>query len=135
MPSRPDLANGQDQVEAALREQAIHLRRPGVVQLAFRLFADKLRRDLAQRLDIGAPVMHAEEILRHVSEHVRNLVRPHGGVRTQRGQDCFETVTVVLPGIARQLPGARVLAALIRRYGKNAMALAQLGQAFLEQII
>ena len=70
-----DLADGEDQVEAALRDEPVDLRRPRIIQLAFRLLADELGRNLAQRLDVGAPVMDAEEILRHVAEHVRDLVR------------------------------------------------------------
>ena len=53
-----DLAYGEDQIEAASRDELVDLRRPRITQLAFRLFADELGRNLAKRLDIGAPVMN-----------------------------------------------------------------------------
>src|SRR5580698_1740081 len=67
-----DLSDRKHEIEAALRDQAIDLRRPRVVEFAFRLLTDKFRRDFAKRFDIDAPVMHAEERVRHLAEHTRN---------------------------------------------------------------
>ena len=131
-----DLADGKNQIEAALRDQPVDLRRPGIIQLAFRLLANELGGNLAQGLDVGAPVMNAEEILRHIAEHVRDLVRAHGGVRAQRGQNGLEPVAVVLPRIARQLAGAGVLAASDRAARQaRCLRCAELGQALRKQIV
>ena len=131
---RHDLADGKNQVEAALRNEPVDLRRPRIVELAFRLFADELWRNLAERLHIGAPVMDTEQIPRYIAEHVGDLVRPHGCVCAQRGKNRFEPVAVILPRIARQLAGAGVLAGFIGRYGKHAISLAELGHAFRKQV-
>src|SRR5216684_7754283 len=52
-----DLTDGENQIETALCDQPIHLCRPRIIELAFRLPMDKLRRDLSQSLDVGSPVM------------------------------------------------------------------------------
>ena len=70
------------------------------------MLADKPHRDLAEGLNIGAPVVDAEEIEGHLAEHMRDLVRAHGGVRTQRGQNRLEPVAVILPRITGQVAGA-----------------------------
>src|SRR5258707_1114503 len=54
---RHDLADGQNQVEATLRNQTVYLRRPGIVQLPFRLLVNELGRNLAQSLYIGSPIV------------------------------------------------------------------------------
>src|SRR5579863_8771300 len=53
-----DLADRENKIEVAMDNEPVHLCRPRVVQLAFRLLADELGRDLAQSLDVRTPVMH-----------------------------------------------------------------------------
>jgi hypothetical protein len=43
-----DLADGENQIEAAPRDELVDLRRPRITQLAFRLLADKLGGNLAR---------------------------------------------------------------------------------------
>ena len=74
---RHDLADGENQIEAAARDEAIDLRGPRVVQLAFGLSRMNSAGNFAEGFDIGAPVVHAEEIVRHVAEHARELIGPH----------------------------------------------------------
>ena len=78
--------------------------------------------------------MNAKESLRHIAEHARNLIGAHGGMGAESGKNGLKAVAIVLPCIARQLAGARVLAALVGRHGEHAIALAQLGKALREQI-
>src|SRR5258708_28275884 len=69
-----DLADGEDKIEASLSDEPVHLRRPWIIQLAFRLFADKFRGHLAESLHIGSPVMHAKKLVRHGAEHSLDLI-------------------------------------------------------------
>ena len=64
-----DLADGENEIEAAMHNEPVHLCRPRVVELAFRLLADEVGRDLAQGLDVRTPVMHAEKLRRHSAKH------------------------------------------------------------------
>ena len=57
---RHHLPDRENQIEPALQQKPVHLRRPRIVQLAFRLRMNKLRRNLANRLDIRSPVMNAK---------------------------------------------------------------------------
>ncbi len=129
-----DLADGKDQIEAALGEQPVDLRGPGIVQLALELLVNELRRNLADRFHIGSPVVNAEEILRHIAEHMGDLVRPHGSVRAQGGKNRLEPVAIILPGVAGQRTGAGMLAALIGGYGQHVVAHAEFGQALCKQL-
>src|ERR1035437_8067059 len=74
---RHNLANGENQVEAAPRDQLVDLRRPRITQLTFRLFADEIGRYLAKSLDVRAPIMHLEKIQRHIAVHRRDLLGLH----------------------------------------------------------
>src|SRR4029077_1909738 len=94
---RHDLADGENQIESALRNEPVHLRRPRIVQLAFRLLADELRRDLAQSLDVGSPVMDVEYLLRNSTKHSRDLIGLHGSMRAKSGQNRLQPVAVILP--------------------------------------
>ena len=132
---RHHLADRQNQIEAAPRDELVHLRRPGVVQLALGLLLNERGRQLAQCLDFGAPVVCAEQIPRHVAEHMRNLVGPHGRMRAKGRQDRLQLVSIVLPRESRQVTGARVLAALVGRYSQHVAARTQLGQALHQQLI
>src|SRR4029077_7625549 len=76
-----DLPDRENQIETALRNQPVHLGRPRVVQLAFGLLMDELRRDLAESLDVGSPVMRSEKLYRHGAKHSRDLLGLHGSMR------------------------------------------------------
>ena len=132
---RYDLADGENEIEAALRDEPVHLCRPRIVQLALRLFADEFRRNLAQSLDVGSPVMHAEKLLRHGAEHSRDLFRLHGSVGAESRQNRLEPAAVVLPRIARQIARAGVYAALVRRYNEHAASWSKLRKAFHKQVL
>jgi len=82
---RHNLAYRKNQVESALDNEPIHLRRPGKVELALGLLVNELRRHLAERDDIGAPAVHAKKVMRHVAEHVVDLRRLHRRVRPDGG--------------------------------------------------
>jgi len=58
---RHDLADGQDEVVAASRNQVGELNRPREIHRSFRNLADKRRGHLAQRRNTGAPVVDAEQ--------------------------------------------------------------------------
>ena len=118
-----------------LRDELVDLRRPGVVELAFRLLADELARDFAECLDIGAPVVNLEQVLRHGGKHVRDLVGAHGRVRADGGKNGFEFVAIVLVDVAGEFAGAGVFAALVGRDGEDALAIAELGEALDQQIV
>ena len=124
-----DLADGEDEIESAARDEPIDLRGPRIVELAFGLFADELGRDFAEGFDVGAPVVDAEEIVRHGAEHARELVRAHGRMRAQRGQNRLEPVAVVLPRIAVSSPARECSRRLIGRNGETRWRVAELGQA------
>ena len=111
------------------------LGRPRVIQLVFRLLADEFRRDFAEGLDIGSPVMDAEEFLRDPGEHASELIGAHGSVGADGRKDCFEFVAVVLKDMARELAGAGVFAALVGGHGENAAARAQSGEGLIEQFL
>jgi hypothetical protein len=51
------------------------------------------------------------------------------------GKNRLQTVAIVLVDIAGEFAGAGVLAALVWRNGKDAMALAEFGEALNEQIV
>ena len=129
-----DLSDGEDEIEAALRNVAIDLRRPGIVQLAFRLLADELGRYFAERLDVGAPVVDPEQIKRHVAVHVGDLRRLHGRMSSQRGKNGPQTLAIVLPCVAGQFARTRMKARLIRRNSEHTVACTEPGQAFGKQI-
>ena len=82
---RDDLSDRENQIEAAAGDQAVHLRRPGVIQLAFGLLVDEFRRNFAECFDIGAPVVDAKQFRRDCTEHSRDLLRLHRGVRAESG--------------------------------------------------
>ena len=56
-------------------------------------------------------------------------------MRAEGRQDRLEPVAVILPGIARQVAGARMYAALIRWHHENPVAFSQLRKTFHEQIV
>ena len=128
------MTDGEDEVKATTCNEPVHLGRPCKVPLVLRLLADELRRNFAEGLDIRSPVVDEEQFLRHGSEHARDLLRLHGGVCAERGQNRLETIAVVLPRITRQLTGAGMQAALVRGHGEHAVPLAEFRQAFREQI-
>jgi hypothetical protein len=130
-----NLADGKNKIEAAPRDEPVDLGRPCVVQLALRLFADELCGNFPERLDIGSPVVNAEQILRHIRKHIRDLLRPHGGVCAEGGKNRLETVAIILPGIAGQLTCAGVRAALIGRHGEDTIAFSERGKACGEQFV
>ena len=130
-----DLADGENQIEAALRNQPIHLGRPRIVQLAFRLLADEFRRDLAESLNVGSPVMHAKKLFRDRAKHSRDLLRLHRSMRAESRQNRLESVAVILPRVAREVTGTRMHAALIRWHDENPVALSELRKTFHQQIV
>jgi hypothetical protein len=79
--------------------------------------------------------VNAKEILRHISEHVRNLAGLHGRMRSKGGKNRLQAVAIVLPRKTRQIAGAGVYTALVGRHGNHAVPLAEPGQAFREQIV
>src|SRR5882724_8561413 len=132
---RDDLADGENEIEVALCDEPVHLRRPCIVQLAFRLLVDEFRRNLAQSFDVGSPVMHAEKLLRHGAEHSSDLFRLHGRMGAKSGQNRLQPVAVIHPRVARQVAGAGVHAALVGRYNEHAASLSKLHQTFHKQAV
>ena len=119
------LADRQDQVVAAFGNHAVHLRGPREIQLTFRLLADEFGRHLAQRDQSAAPVMDAEQALRHIAEHGPDLAVGHGDVGPESGHHVGEPVAVILPGVAGELAGARVEAGEIRGKAQHLAARSQ----------
>ena len=66
---RDDLADGENQVVAAIAQQLVDLRGPGVIELAFADFVDEAAGNFAQGDDVVAPVVDAEQIARSGAEH------------------------------------------------------------------
>src|ERR1700745_3547655 len=115
--------------------QPVHLRRPRIVQLAFRLLVDEFRWNLAQGLGVGSPVMHAEKLLWHGAKHSRDLIGPHGRMCAKSGQNRLQPVAVILPRVARQVARAGMYAALIGRYSEYAISWPQLGKTLCKKIL
>jgi len=67
---------------------------------------DEFRRNLAEELDIRAPVVDAEKFLRHRSEHSRDLFGLHSSMRTQSRQNRLKVVAKIFPRVARQIARA-----------------------------
>src|SRR6266404_5161818 len=132
---RHDLTDRENQVETALCNQPIYLGRPRIVQLAFRLLVDELRRDLAESLNVGSPVMHSEKLCRHGAKHSRDLLGLHGSMRAKSRQNPLQPFAVILPRVARQVAGAGMYTALIGRYNEHAISLPQLRQTADKQIL
>src|SRR6266404_1676564 len=130
-----DLTDRENQIETALRNQPVHLGRPRIVQLAFRLLVDELRRDLAESFHAGSPVMHSEKLCRHGAKHSRDLLGLHGSMRAKSGQNRLQPVAVMLPRVARQVARAGMYTALIGRYNEHAISLSQLRQTAHKQIL
>src|SRR5258708_33495642 len=129
-----DLTDRENQIETALRNQPIHLGRPRIVQLAFRLLMDELRRHLAERLNVGSPVMHSEKLYRHGAKHARDLLGLHGSMRAKSRQNRLQPVAIILPRVARQVARAGMYTAFIGRYNEHAISLPQLRQTAYKQI-
>ncbi len=96
---------------------------------------DEFRRNLAQSLDVGSPVMDAEKLLRHGAKHSRDLFGLHGRVRAESGQNRLQAVAVILPRVARQIAGAGVHAALVGRYNEHAASLSKLRKTLRKQTL
>ncbi len=108
---------------------------PRVVQLAFGLLVDELGRDLAEGLDIGAPVVDPKEFGGHIAVHVLKLRRLHGRMSAECGEDCFHAVAVVLPCVASEVSGAGMEAGHVGRNREHALPLAEFGQILGEEVI
>src|SRR6266403_5323297 len=132
---RHNLTDRENQIESALSDQPIYLGRPRIVQLAFRLLVDELRRDFAESLNVGSPVMHSEEVYRHGAKHSRDLLGLHGSMRAKSRQNRLQPVAVILPRVARQVARAGMYTALIGRYNEHAISLSQLRQTAHKQIL
>ena len=98
------------------------------------MLKDELGRDFAQGLDVCTPVMHAEKLCGHGAKHSRELLRIHRSMRTEGRQNRLKLVAVILPGVARQVAGARMHAALIRWHDENSVAFSKLRKTFHQQI-
>src|SRR6266404_1436041 len=132
---RHDLTDRENQIESALSDQPIYLGRPRIVQLAFRLLVDELRRDLAESLNVGSPVMHSEKLCRHGAKHSRDLLGLHGSMRAKSRQNRLQPAAIMLPRVARQVARPGMYAALIGRYNEHAISLPQLRQTAHKQIL
>src|ERR1017187_7469303 len=122
------LADRKNQVESAFHNESIHLCWPRKVELAFGLRVDELRRNLAQRDNIGAPAVYAEKIARHVTEHGFDLRGLHRCMRSDSRQDGLELISVVLPGKAGEGASPRMEPRHIRRHRQNTLARPKLFQ-------
>ena len=100
-----DLADGEDQIKAALHQQPIDLGRPAIVDFPFAQFANHVARDFAQGDQIVAPIVHADHGRRQAAKHAFDLCFRHGGVRAQGGQDVGERSAIVIPGHFRESSG------------------------------
>src|ERR1700692_4050636 len=132
---RYDLADRENEIETAVRNETIYLRWPRVVQLAFGLLVDELGRDLAESLDVGSPVVGAEERLRHGAKHSRDLLGLHSSMGAQSRQYCLHPVAIILPRVARQIAGAGMYAALIGWHNEHAISLPQFGKILRKQLL
>ena len=79
--------------------------------------------------------MHAEKLCRHGAKHSRELLRIHRSMRAEGRQDGLELVAEILPGVARQVAGARMHAALIWWHDENPAAFSKLRKTFHQQIV
>jgi hypothetical protein len=77
--------------------------------------------------------MDVEEVLRHIAEHARQLVRAHSGVGTESREHGLEAVAVILPRVVGELACAGVFSALIGWDGENVMARAEFAERVREQ--
>ena len=105
---RHDLADGENQIEAALKDQPVDLCRPGKMQLPFRLLFNKSRGHFADGLNVRPPVVNMEQRLWHIAKHAIELRGRHSRVRAESGQNRRQPIAVVFPRVASQLAGARM---------------------------
>ena len=70
---RDDLADGEDEVVAAVAEELVDLGGPGVVELALADLVHEAAGDFAEGDDVVAPVVDAEEAARSRAEHGGDL--------------------------------------------------------------
>ena len=119
-----DLADGEDEVVAAVAEELVDLCGPGVVDLSFGDLVEEGARNLAQGDDIVAPVVDAEEISRRLAVHGRDLGIGHALVGSERRKDVGQAVAVVLPGELGENAGLRVKASEIRGNGEDSLSAA-----------
>src|SRR5580704_546095 len=129
-----DLADRENEIETAMRNQSVHLCRPRIVELAFRLLVDEFGWNLAEGRDVGAPVMHPEKLYRHGAKHPRDLLGLHGSVCAESRQNRLEPVAEILPGVAREVASAGMHAALIRWHDENPVPFPKLRQTLHQQI-
>ena len=122
---RDHLADGEDEVMAAVAQQLVDLGGPGVVQLAFRDFKHEGAGDFAQSDNVIAPVVDAEQVARRGAEHGRDFLVGHGLVGAEGRQDVDELFSVVLVCQFRQHSGLRVHAGEVGRDRENTLAVAE----------
>jgi hypothetical protein len=122
---RHHLANGENQVELTARDEAVHLSGPVVVQFSFRLLADKLAGDDANRFDVFAPLVRVKQYLRNVAKHGGDLLCRHCVVRAHRRKHCAQVFAEIVPGIAGQFTGAGRHAGVVRGNRQNLCARAK----------
>ncbi len=129
---RHHLANRQNQIVPPIPQQLIHLRRPRVVQLPLAHLAHELPRNLTQRHNVIAPVVHPKKLPRRLPKHRRNLRIGHRRMRPQRRQHIGQPLAVKLPNHLRQLTSLRVKPRKIRRNREHLLPLTQLCQGLTQ---
>ena len=79
--------------------------------------------------------MHAEKLCWNGAKHSCELLPIHCSMRAEGRQDRLEPVAEILPGVAGQVVGARMHAALIRWHNENPVAFSKLRKTLHEQIV
>src|SRR5712692_158344 len=89
-----NLSDGEHQIESAFDQHPVDLNRPGIVELAFRLFVHILGRHFPQCDSILSPVVCVKQIERYAAKHLGDLARRHGSVRAKCRQYRTEPFSV-----------------------------------------
>ena len=105
----------KNQIVFAGPDQVGQLRRPREVNRAFGDLTHEFGRHFADGGDAGAPVMHPEQAGRHAGEHLGDLRRSHGRVRSERRQHVHQPVAKIIVNQPRENPGLGMKPGKIRR--------------------
>jgi len=106
----------------AFPNESIHLSRPRLAINPFGHLGHKLGRHLADRLDVGSPVVIAKQFGRHTRKHFFELLAGHLKMRPQRGQHIDQLLAKIVIRHARELPRTAMESRKVRRHRNHALA-------------